>query len=162
MKNAISFAVPCSTARTLSSLAVDTLTDKLYCISIKQLSPNRVRVVKFAIVIVVAVVALLGLLAIVPQGPDLSERCARELVASAKSLPTQASVSHSGAQVSVGGRQVRLSARIENRERAENKFFVGLAVDLFVDGVFQPLTVGSVGVGDTEEEAEETAVQQWA
>ncbi len=126
--------------------------------------------VKLAIVTVVIVVALLGLLAIVsrsqtrptPQGPDLSERCARVLTAMAKSMPTRGSVSYSGAQVSVGGRQVRLSARIENRERAENKFLVGLVVNLFVDGVFQPLTVGSVGVADTEEKAEDTALQEWA
>jgi hypothetical protein len=37
-----------------------------------------------------------------------------------------------------------------------------MAVDVFVDGVFQPLTVGSIGVGDTEEEAEDTAIQEWA
>jgi hypothetical protein len=121
--------------------------------------------VKFAIVI--AVVALLGSLAIVlpkpqEQEPDLSERCAPVLVAMAKLVPTRPNISYSGAEVSVAGRQVRLSARIENRKRAEKKFLVALAVDLFVDGVLQPLTVGSVGVGDSEEEAENTAIQEWA
>ncbi len=122
-----------------------------------------VLVVKFAISI--AALALLGFVAIVllkRQESKLSERCARVLVAAAKSVPTQASVSQSGPEVSVGGRQVRLRARVENRKHAENKFFVALAVDLYVDGVLQPLTVGSVGVGDTDQEAEDTAVEEWA
>jgi hypothetical protein len=119
---------------------------------------------KFAIVVSVVALLLGLILSIFPKshGANLSERCARVLVTMAESVPTKASVSYSGSEISVGSRHVGLIARVENRKRAEKKFLVALAVDLFVDGVFQPLTVGSVGVGDTEEEAENTAIEEWA
>lgn len=115
--------------------------------------------------IAVGVILVVGLLAIIfqkRQRPDLSERCARVLAATAKLSSTKITVSNSGPDVSVAGRQVHVRARIENRKRSREKYFVALAVDLFVDGVLQPLTFGAVGVGNTDQDAEDTAIAEWA
>jgi hypothetical protein len=92
--------------------------------------------------------------------PDLSEQCAQALVGVVKN--SAAAVASPGGLIRIGRREVRLAARIENDEHADTKYLIGLRVDVFVDGVLQPLTYGSVGVGSDREDAIGTAVSEWA
>lgn len=92
--------------------------------------------------------------------PDLSERCAQALVRVGKAAA--ATLTASGNQIRIGNKVVRLQAQIENDQRAESKSLIGLRVDIFVDEVLQPLTYGSVGLGDDREAAISTAVSEWA
>jgi Family of unknown function (DUF6348) len=62
----------------------------------------------------------------------------------------------------IGGKEIRLTAQIENNERADAKFLVGLRVDVLVSGGPQPFTVGSIGVGNNEDDAVETAIYEWS
>jgi hypothetical protein len=57
---------------------------------------------------------------------------------------------------------VRLHAQIENDQRASTKSLIGLRVGVFVDEVLQPLTYGSLGIGNDREDAISTAVSEWA
>lgn len=92
--------------------------------------------------------------------PDLSQQCVHALVTVAKSAaPTLTSL---GDRIHIGSKEVRLKAQIENEERADTKFLIGMHVDVFVDGVLQPLTFGSVGVGSNRDDAVETAASEWA
>jgi len=92
--------------------------------------------------------------------PDLSERCAQALVMVGR--PAGATLASSGSRIRIGGKVVRLAAQIDNDEHADTKFLIGLRVDVFVDDVLQPLTYGSVGIGNDREEAISTAVSEWA
>jgi Family of unknown function (DUF6348) len=59
---------------------------------------------------------------------------------------------------------VRLRAEIEAAEPSPDnkKYLIGLRINVFVDGVLQPLTFGSVGIGSDRGDAVETAVSDWA
>jgi hypothetical protein len=92
--------------------------------------------------------------------PDLSERCAQALVRVGR--PAVATLAASGSRIRIGSKVVRLQAQIENDERADTKSLIGLRVDVFVDEVLQPLTYGSVGLGNDREDAISTAVSEWA
>lgn len=92
--------------------------------------------------------------------PDLSERCAQALVMVGR--PAAATLASSGSRIRIGGKVVRLAAQIDNDEHADTKFLIGLRVDVFVDEALQPLTYGSVGIGNDREEAISTAVSEWA
>jgi hypothetical protein len=81
--------------------------------------------------------------------PDLSERCAQALVRVGR--PGVVTLAPSGNRVRIGSRVVRLQAQIESDVR----------VDVFVDEVLQPLTYGSVGIGNDREDAISTAVSEW-
>lgn len=108
-----------------------------------------------------AAVCLIGFpLTCFASQPDLSERCAQELVRVGR--PAVATLSASGSRLKVGGKVIRLAAKIENDERADSKFIIGLRVDVFVNEVLQPLTYGSLGIGDDREDAISTAVSEWA
>jgi uncharacterized protein DUF6348 len=86
----------------------------------------------------------------------------QRLVAIAKSAA--ATLTSSGDRVRIGSKEVRLRAEIEAAEPSPDnkKYLVGLRVDVFVDGVLQPLTFGSVGIGSDRGDAVETAVSDWA
>ena len=90
----------------------------------------------------------------------MSERCAQALVRVGR--PTVATLAASGSRIRVGSKVVRLQAQIEDEEHADKKSLIGLRVDVFVDEVLQPLTYGSVGIGDDREDALSTAVSEWA
>lgn len=92
--------------------------------------------------------------------PDLSEQCAQALVR--VGTPAGASLAASGNRIRIGSKVVRLRAHIENDERADTKSLIGLRVDVFVDEVLQPLTYGSLGIGNDREDAISTAVSEWA
>lgn len=92
--------------------------------------------------------------------PDLSERCAQALVMVGR--PAAATLVSSGSRIRIGGKIVRLAAQIDNDQHADTKFLIGLRVDVFVDDLLQPLTYGSVGIGNDREEAISTAVSEWA
>lgn len=57
---------------------------------------------------------------------------------------------------------MRITAQIENEERGDKGFLVGLRVDISVNGVRQPFTFGSVGWGNNRDEAVETAISDWS
>lgn len=92
--------------------------------------------------------------------PDLSAQCVRALVTVAKSADPK--LTSSGDRIQIDTTELRLEARIENEERADTKFLIGMRVDVYVNGVVQPLTFGSVGVGIGRDDAVETAVSEWA
>lgn len=92
--------------------------------------------------------------------PDLSERCAQALVMVGR--PAAATLASSGSRIRIGGRVVRLAAQIDNDGQAHTKFLIGLRVDVFVGDVLQPLSYGSVGIGNDREEAISTAISEWA
>jgi Family of unknown function (DUF6348) len=92
--------------------------------------------------------------------PNLSERCVQALVSLSKS--TDSTVTSSGDRLWIGGKEVRLTAQIENDERADAKYLVGLRVDVLVGGVSQPFTAGSIGLGNNEDDAVETAIHEWS
>jgi len=69
-----------------------------------------------------------------------------------------ATLAASGSRIRIGSKVVRLQAQIENDERADTKARIGLRVDVFVDEVLQPLTYGSVGIGNEAIAHSETAV----
>jgi hypothetical protein len=91
--------------------------------------------------------------------PDLSERCVRALARVAKSA---GGFTLSEDQIKIGDADVRLRAQIEHEESADTKFLIGIFVDVYVNGVLQPLTAGQVGVGSDRDDAIETAVSEWA
>ena len=91
--------------------------------------------------------------------PSLSQRCVQALAALAK--PAGATVTPSGDRISIGGKEVHITAEIENEERADKGFLVGLRVDISINGVPQPFTFGSVGLGNNRDEAVETAISEW-
>jgi hypothetical protein len=92
--------------------------------------------------------------------PDLSEKCAQALAKVAQSAaPGLTSLAD---RISIGSTEVRLQARMEHEERADTKFVVGIHVDIYINGVRQPLTSGSVGIGSDRNDAIETAVSEWA
>jgi hypothetical protein len=95
--------------------------------------------------------------------PDPSEQCVQKLVAIAKSA-TAATLISSGDRVRIGSKEVRLRAQVEAEERSPDnkKYLIGLRVDVFVGGILQPLTFGSVGIGSARGDAIETAVSDWA
>lgn len=96
--------------------------------------------------------------------PALSGRCAEALAALARSFGATPSVE--GERVRVGKDELRLRAVVEGENRApagvQLRYASGIAVEVSVNGVPQPLTAGSVGVGDSREDARETAVSEWA
>jgi hypothetical protein len=92
--------------------------------------------------------------------PDLSEKCVHALATVARSAAPGLTLSAD--RIYIGRTEVRLQAQIENEERADTKFLIGLYVDIYVNGVLQPLTSGSVGIGSDRDDAIETAVSEWA
>jgi hypothetical protein len=92
--------------------------------------------------------------------PDLSARYAQVLVR--VGTAAGATLAASGNRIRNGNKVVRLQPQIENDERADTKSLIGLRVDVFVDEVLQPLTYGSLGIGNNREDAISTAVSEWA
>jgi len=93
---------------------------------------------------------------------DLSPKCVEALAAVAKS--SAAGLVTSGDRIQIGSTKVRLQARTEKEAKVDNPsgFLIGLAVDIFVNEVFQPLTYGVVGVGRDRDGALQNATREWA
>jgi hypothetical protein len=91
---------------------------------------------------------------------NLSNRCAVSLASLARS--SGATPSLEGNRIRINKDELQLSANIEDEGQAQSQYAVGLAVGVSVNGVARPLTVGSVGIGASREEAVETAVSEWA
>jgi len=51
---------------------------------------------------------------------------------------------------------------MENEGRAAASFLAGLRVDVLVNGIPQPLSFGSIGMGKSRDDAVDTAVSEWA
>ncbi|HSS98159.1 MAG TPA: DUF6348 family protein [Terriglobales bacterium] len=115
---------------------------------------------KNLIVGLLALTVALTVAYVVKRRPSVSERCVEVLAALAKSTDT--SVTSSGDRIWVGGKELRIAAQIENAERREKEFLIGLRVDISVNGVRQPFTFGTVGVGNNRDEAVQTAVKDWS
>jgi Family of unknown function (DUF6348) len=142
-------------------LNVNTLMTKVQALTVHTLMVLLMKYRKsayFGIAVLVCLVALPCMSS--PSQPDLSERCAQALVGVGR--PAVATLAASGSRIRIGGKVLRLRAQIEDEESAETKSLIGLRVDVFVDDVFQPLTYGSVGVGNDREDAISTAVSEWA
>lgn len=112
--------------------------------------------------VVVAIAIFVSLIAVsISRGSShLSERCVQALVTLAKSAGT--TVTSSGDRIWIGGREVRLKAQMENEGRADASFLAGLRVDVLVNGIRQPLSFGSIGMGKSRDDAVDTAVSEWA
>lgn len=93
------------------------------------------------------------------NGSDLSPLCAAALAALAREAGADPTAH--GGRVRIGRDEVHLLTHIENEVEADGKHFIGMAVGAVINGVSRPLTVGSVGIGLTREEAVETAVFEW-
>ncbi len=93
---------------------------------------------------------------------DLSPKCVEALALVAKS--SAPALVTSGDRIQIGSTKVRLQAQIENEDSLDNPkgYIIGVAVDVFVNDVFQPLTYGSVGIGRDRDDALQTAVRDWA
>jgi hypothetical protein len=93
---------------------------------------------------------------------DLSPKCVEALAAVAKS--SGPALVTSGDRIQIGSTKVRLQARTEKEGKVDNPsgFLIGLAVDVFVNDVFQPLTYGVVGVGRDRDDALQNATREWA
>jgi len=91
---------------------------------------------------------------------DLSQRCVQALSGLANA--TGNTLSTDGDRMRIGNDELRFGARIENDQRAQGQQFIGLAVDVSINGTLEPLTAGSVGIGATRKEAIETAIDEWA
>lgn len=113
-----------------------------------------------AIVLTIVAAAVLTAVYASRKQPNLSERCVQSLASLATAAG--ATVRSAGDRIQIGGKEVRLVAQIENEERADAKVLVGLRVDVLADGVPQPFTFGSVGVGENRDDAIETAVFEWS
>lgn len=93
---------------------------------------------------------------------DLSPKCVAALAAVAKSSAPE--LVTSGDRIQIGSTKVRLQARTEKEVKVDNPsgFLIGLAVDVFVNDVFQPLTYGVVGIGRDRDDALQNATREWA
>lgn len=91
--------------------------------------------------------------------PDFSRRCVEALAELAKSAGVTAS--SEGDRLRIGKDELRIGARPDNEGQAHSQHFVGMVVDVSINGVAQPLTAGVVGVGATREEALAAAVTSW-
>ncbi len=87
----------------------------------------------------------------------LSSRCSEALA----SLAAERALVM-GDHIKIGGTEVALAATVEQEENAGGKFLVGIRVEVSIDDVPQPLTAGSIGVGDNREDAIDTAIFEWA
>ena len=94
------------------------------------------------------------------RSPGLSRLCAESLATLAKSSGVTPSIE--GNHLRIGKDELRLSAYVESEGRPHSQYALGLAVEVSINGVTQPLTAGAVGIGATREEAAETAVSEWA
>jgi hypothetical protein len=91
---------------------------------------------------------------------DLSQRCVQALSELAKAPGFTLSTDRD--RMRIGNDELRLRARIENDQRAEGRQLIGLVVDVSVNGILEPFTAGSVGIGATRNEALQTAIDEWA
>jgi len=93
---------------------------------------------------------------------DISQKCVEALAAIAKS--SAPALITSGDRIEIGGTKVRLQARTEEEGKVDNPsgFLIGLAVDVFVNDVFQPVTFGVVGIGRDRDDAIQTGAREWA
>lgn len=91
---------------------------------------------------------------------DLANQCAAALVAVARNS-YRMEVGAAGARVTLAGKDLDLSARIEQEGQQQSKWVVGIAVRTSVPGDPSHIA-GSVGVGDTRADALDTAVAEWA
>jgi len=93
---------------------------------------------------------------------DPSPKCVEALAAVAKS--SAPALVTAGDRIQIGSTKVRLQARTEKEVKVDDPsgFLIGLAVDVFVDDVFQPLTYGVVGVGRDRDDALQNATREWA
>ena len=92
----------------------------------------------------------------------LSKLASSGLLCEGWSIPEAWALVTSGDRIEIGSTKVRLQARIEKEVRVEGGFLIGLAVDVFVNDVLQPLTYGSVGAKGDRDDAVQTAVHDWA
>jgi hypothetical protein len=113
-----------------------------------------------AIVLTIVVAIVLTAVYASRQEPNPSERCVQSLASLAKAAG--APFTSAGDRIQIGSKDVRLVAQIENEERADAKFLVGLRVDVLVGEVPQPFTFGSVGVGSNRDDAIATDVFEWS
>lgn len=89
---------------------------------------------------------------------DMGASYATALVALARERQIDATAS--GARVTLAGVNVNVRAQIEQERRLGPKWAVGVAVETSLpDGA--RLTTGSVGIGDSRQDALETAVTEW-
>ncbi len=88
----------------------------------------------------------------------LSSRCVNALA----SLAASEQPVINGDHINIGGMEVALAATVEEEEKAGIKFLVGLRVDASIDGVPQPLSAGSIGVGENRDDAIDSAIFEWA
>ncbi|HUR34430.1 MAG TPA: DUF6348 family protein [Vicinamibacterales bacterium] len=89
---------------------------------------------------------------------DLSQRCAAVLAALARASGLTVSVS--GAEVAFPEGTVRLRARIEARQAGQGRALAGVAIEAAIDA-HPGFAVGCVGVGRNDDDAVETAIQEW-
>lgn len=62
----------------------------------------------------------------------------------------------------VSEREISISTTVEQELKRDGKWFCGLRFDVAINGVDYPeFTYGSVGVGDSKEEARQIAIEEW-
>jgi len=88
-------------------------------------------------------------------GDDLNRRCAHSLI------DLDDRIEADGDGVRVGNHELRVKAVVENTTVVEKGVFVGVVVEVAVDGVVQPLTTGMVGSASTQKGAVAAALDQW-
>jgi hypothetical protein len=90
---------------------------------------------------------------------DLSRRCAEMVATLARASGVD--VSASGAAVRIGRGTITFRARIEARQPGQGRMLVGVAIESAIDG-HPGFEVGCVGIGQDEDGAVQTAIQEWS